>query len=298
MQSVPPFSTPGMKQFFSLASVLCGVLLACLFSSCGDPYEKNLPRFSDIQDLNSSDYRLGMPLGATAMYAGETKLSKARPSYFNSHHAAYSALLQEKIDAYVFDSHTLEYVAANTPDFAILPGSIGTVDIAIGVSPDNATMLQSINEFIDSYKKNGTYKEMYARWIQLGESDDDPYARREVPAMPKITAPTNPTRTLVVGTCSQLEPMCFRIPGEGEEPTLTGFDIELLRRLALHLNVNIELRDMDYVSLINKLASGELDLVIAGLNKTTEREERVLFSKNYIDSRIVALVRSKQVKEK
>lgn len=287
-----------MKQFFSFASILCCVLAACVFSSCGDSYKKDMPQFSDIQDLNSPDYRVGLPLGATAMYEGEIKLSKARPSYFNSHHAAYSALLQNKIEAYVFDSHTLEYVAAHTPDFEILPGNIGTVDIAIGVSPDNATLVASINDFIDAYKANGTYEEMYTRWIQLNNQKDDPYTGYDVPPMPKIETPANPTRTLVVGTCSQLAPMCFQVPGEEGKPTLTGFDMELLRRLALHLNVKIELRDMDYVTLINKLSSGELDLVVAGLNKTTEREERILFSKNYIDSRIVAMVRSTHAKKK
>ena len=287
-----------MKQLFSYASLLCCALAACVFTSCGDPYEKDMPQFSDIQDLNSPDYRVGLPLGATAMYKGETELAKARPSYFNSHHAAYSALLQEKIEAYVFDSHTLEYVAAHTPDFEILPGNIGTVDIAIGISPNNATLVSSINDFIDAYKTNGTYKEMYARWIQLNNQKNDPYSGAGVPVMPKIEAPANPTRTLVVGTCSQLAPMCFPAVNEEGESTLIGFDVELLQRLARHLNARIELRDMDYVTLINKLASGELDLVVAGLNKTAEREERVLFSKNYIDSRIVAMVRSTHAKKK
>jgi ABC-type amino acid transport substrate-binding protein len=53
---------------------------------------------------------------------------------------------------------------------------------------------------------------------------------------------------------------------------------------------------MDYVSMIDKLARGELDIVIAGLNKTDSRMKRgILFSKNYIDSHIVAIVRKAQV---
>ena len=223
------------------------------------------------------------------MYVGEEQFTEARPCYFNSHHAAYSALLQGKIDGYLFDSHTLDYVAANSPDYAVLPGSVGRVDIAIGVAPKNAELLGPINQFIDQYKQDGTYQAMYNRWMKPDSRTETGFVRPDVPEMPQIDAPAAPTRTLVVGTCSQLEPLCFRPRGS---ETYTGFDMELLRRLALHLNVR-------YITMMDELANGELDIVVAGLNKTEERIKRqILFSKNYIDSHIVALVRSAQVPAK
>lgn len=271
--------------------------MAGVFTACDSPYKQKEVEFSKVGDVDSPAIRVGLPLGAKAMHVGEAELKNARLCYFNSHHAAYAALLHQEIDAYLFDSHTLDYVAANRPDFMVLPGAMGIVDIAIGVTPGKEGLLEHINAFIDAYKANGTYDEMYTRWVKLNYEEPGVYTAPEVPDMPQIDQPAAPTRKLVVGICSQLEPMCFLKDPHNRQSELTGFDIELLQRLALHLNAKFELRDLDYVSMMDKLASGELDLVVAGLNKTPEREKRILLSKNYIDSNIVALVRSSQVRK-
>lgn len=291
-----------MKKILSLSVILsCCVLLEGALSSCDSPYDRAEAKFDKAEDLNDNAFRLGLPLGAKSMYVGEEKFTESRPCYFNSHHSAYDALLQGKIDGYLFDSHTLDYVAAHSPDLAILPGSVGTVDIAIGLAPKNADLLEPINQFIAKYKKDGTYEQMYTRWI-AGAKDENAigFEIPEIPAMPQIDAPAAPTRTLVVGTCSQLEPLCFHIPGmEETTDNLSGFDIELLRRLALHLNVRYKIKDMDYITMERQLAEGKIDMVVAGLNKTEERVKRkIIFSNNYIDSDIVVLVRSAQVAPK
>lgn len=288
-----------MNKFLSLSGILsCCILLAGALSSCDSPYEKAEAKFSNAMDLNAESFRLGLPLGAKSMHVGEEKFTNSRHCYFNSHHSAYEALLQGKIDGYLFDSHTLDYVASGSPDFAILPGAVGTVDIAIGLAPKNADLLEPINQFIAKYKKDGTYAQMYERWIAGAKKENTiGFEAPEIPAMPQIDAPAAPTRTLIVGTCSQLEPLCFHIPGTEEtNANLSGFDIELLRRLALHLNVRYIIKDMDYITMERELAEGKLDIVIAGLNKTEERIKRqIIFSNNYIDSDIVVLVRSSQV---
>lgn len=286
-----------MKKFFPLSAFLCCVLVAGVFTACDSPYKQKEVEFSKVGDVDSPAIRVGLPQGAKAMHVGEAELKNARLCYFNSHHAAYAALLHQEIDAYLFDSHTLDYVAANRPEFMVLPGAMGIVDIAIGVTPGKAELLEPVNAFIDAYKANGTYDEMYTRWVKLDCKEPGVYTAPEVPDMPQIDQPAAPTRKLVVGICSQLEPMCFLKDPHNRQSELTGFDIELLQRLALHLNAKFELRDLDYVSMMDKLAKGELDLVVAGLNKTPEREKRILFSKNYIDSNIVALVRSSQVRK-
>lgn len=287
-----------MKKLLSIAGILSCALLAGILSSCDDmPYLKKEPKAAKIEDLNSPDFRVGLALGAKSMYVGEEKLPKARPGYFSSHHTAYDDLKRKKIDAYVFDSHTLDYVAATNEEFTVLPGSIGAVDIAIGVTPGKPELLEPINAFIDAYKADGTYNNMYERWIKVIGIDQNTPEEVAIPPMPEIPAPEAPTRKLVVGVCSQLEPMCFHRPGT-VPAELVGFDMELLRRLALHLNAEIELHDLDYKLMMELLANGELDMVVAGLNRTAAREESILFSKNYINSRIVALVRTGTAAEK
>ena len=287
-----------MKKLFTIASFIGCALLAGIMTSCDDmPYPKKEPKASCIEDLNHPDFRLGLALGARSMYAGEKRMPHARMGYFNSHYAAYDALNRKKIDAYIFDSHTLEYMAATNPEYAVLPGSIGTVDIAIGVSPKQQSLLGLINAFIDEYRATGIYDEMYKRWIQMDGGTPTNSSDLVVQRMPEIEAPAAPERKLVVGVCSQLEPMCYRKPG-AETDELIGFDMELLKRLALHLNASYELRDLDYVTMMHELAAGNLDIVVAGLNRTAVREADIRFSKNYMTARIVALVRASTKSDK
>lgn len=205
--------------------------MAGALCSCDSPYKQEEAKFSEVKDLNDIAFRLGLPLGAKSMHVGEETFTESRHCYFNSHHSAYDALLQGKIDGYLFDSHTLNFVAAGTPDLTVLPGSVGTVDIAVGLAPKNADLLDPINKFIDSYKMDGTYETMYNRRVaRPSDSNFIGYERPDAPVMPEIAAPAAPTRTLVLGTCSQLEPLCYREPGSNEEmQELTGFDIELMR---------------------------------------------------------------------
>ena len=274
------------------AAVLLGIAVFFGgYSNYRDDAEGGAPVLKKLNDLNSGDIRLGLPLGAKAMHVGEAEFTEARTCYFNSHQSAYSALMLGKIDGYLFDSHALDYIATRRPEFTVLPGSVGYVDIAVGVARKNDALLGPINEFIDQYRKDGTYQDMYKRWITPRV---DKEVQFEIPAMPAIAAPSAPTRTLVVGISSQQEPLCF--PRRHENDEYTGFDMELLRRLALHLNVRYVIRDLDYFSLMEELSKGNLDIVIAGLNKTPDRQKRgILFSKNYIDSHIVALVRTSQL---
>lgn len=59
-----------------------------------------------------------------------------------------------------------------------------------------------------------------------------------------------------------------------EGNNLTGFDIELGRRLASWLRRNVEFRIYDYGGLIAAVATGEIDCIMADLNFTPERAEK------------------------
>ena len=70
----------------------------------------------------------------------------------------------------------------------------------------------------------------------------------------------------------------------------------MLRRIASALNARIELHDMDYTTLFEALDEGRIDMGLAGLNKDEKRPDQVIYSKNYIDSYIVAIVHTELVK--
>lgn len=61
-----------------------------------------------------------------------------------------------------------------------------------------------------------------------------------------------------------------------------GFDIDLVRRIGKELGREVEIQDLQFDTLLLKLAAGDLDLVCSGLSFTEERAKKVDFSKPYI----------------
>lgn len=218
-------------------------------------------------------------MGGKATKLSEEQFPKARLAFFSSPRTGCEAVVQRSVDAFLFSSHTLDFIASRDPNLTVLPGVGERVDIAVAFAPEHKELCKEVNQFIARFKKDGTCKQMYDRWFKSSEKPD----------IPEIERPADPTRTIRVGVCSQVPPLCFRTR---DDDSLSGFDIELLRRLSSGLNARIELHDLDFITLFEALDEGRSDMGLAGLNKDDKRPEQVLYSDNYIDSYIVAIVRS------
>ncbi|MEC9489202.1 MAG: basic amino acid ABC transporter substrate-binding protein [Halanaerobium sp.] len=83
-------------------------------------------------------------------------------------------------------------------------------------------------------------------------------------------------KTYVVGTSADFPPFEYKEDGE-----FVGFDMDLIRAIADAQGIDIEIKDMSFDSLIAALKSGNLDIVIAGMTITPEREQNVDFSNPY-----------------
>lgn len=270
-----------MKKYIFIGAIIIAILYFAGFTTA--EREKAPGMLSRLDDLNAPQYRVGVPLGGKSMGVGEQQFSKARVCYFNNPRTAYNAILERKADAFLFSSHSLDFIDARYKDLTVLPGCLDRVDIAIAFNPDKLDLCREVNKFISSFKSDGTYDEMYQRWFKS----------RKLATIPYIEKPKKPARTIRVGTCSQVAPLCFRTRDE----ELSGFDMELLQRLALRLNAHIVLEDLDFTEMFQALDEGRIDMALAGLNKDTNRPDHVLYSKNYIDSYIVAIVHSDLVRK-
>ncbi len=69
-----------------------------------------------------------------------------------------------------------------------------------------------------------------------------------------------------------------------DDSTDTGFagiDVEIAQAIADELEMDLEIQDIDFNSIIPAVTSGKADVGIAGMTKTPEREENVNFSESY-----------------
>lgn len=92
---------------------------------------------------------------------------------------------------------------------------------------------------------------------------------------------------IVVGTSADFPPFEY----VDESGNLAGYDIDLIREIGKRMNLDVEIKDMPFDSLLAAVQEGKVDLVIAGMNYTEERDEKVDFTDPYFESETVLIVR-------
>ncbi|MDN6140008.1 MAG: ABC transporter substrate-binding protein/permease [Tetragenococcus koreensis] len=94
--------------------------------------------------------------------------------------------------------------------------------------------------------------------------------------------------TLTVGTSADNPPKEYIRMNNGEEE-IVGFDIDIAKRIAEELGVELEITNMKFDGLIPSVQAGEFDMALAGFNPTPERKEVISFSDSYHDLPFVIL---------
>lgn len=71
-----------------------------------------------------------------------------------------------------------------------------------------------------------------------------------------------------------------------------GYDVQIARRIAADLGMDLEVVKTDWEGLIPSLLSGNIDLIIAGMSPTAERKTTIDFTDYYYQSELVVVVRA------
>lgn len=78
----------------------------------------------------------------------------------------------------------------------------------------------------------------------------------------------------------------------GSKEYAAGYDVEIAKRIAEGLGMELEIIKTDWDGLVPSLQSGAIDLVIAGMSPTAERKEVIDFTENYYFSDYVIVVKA------
>ena len=84
--------------------------------------------------------------------------------------------------------------------------------------------------------------------------------------------------------CSDIPYAPFEMEAE-EGDGYTGFDIELLEAVAADLGLTTTVKDLPFDGILGALPAGDCDIVGSAVSITPEREEQVLFSESYFESK-------------
>jgi polar amino acid transport system substrate-binding protein len=85
---------------------------------------------------------------------------------------------------------------------------------------------------------------------------------------------------IIVGTSADFPPFEYT----DANGTIIGFDIEMVTTILENLNYTVEVKDIAFDSLIPSLQAGTIDVIVAGMTITDERDEQIDFSISYYEA--------------
>jgi polar amino acid transport system substrate-binding protein len=86
-------------------------------------------------------------------------------------------------------------------------------------------------------------------------------------------------KVLKMGTSSDYPPFEYVDTAVSDE--IIGFDIDLANAITEELGYELEVQDIDFGSLITAMNGGKIDLILAGMTPTPDREKQVDFTDIY-----------------
>ena len=225
--------------------------------------------FRSTDDLDGK--RIGVQLGTVYDLYATKKYPRATVVQFPTYQDVTLAVTAGKVDAGLSDVETLaELMLSNT---ALVPFGepLFSSPVGAGFAKSNTALRSAFNAFLTQIRGNGVYDDMVTRWMKTHD--------RTMPTLP--ATPTN--GVLVVGLSSGGFP--FAAVQNGEH---AGFDIELARRFGASLGKEVRFADQEFGGLIAALISGKVDVIIADMYITDERQKSIDFSEPYFAQANVA----------
>ena len=224
-----------------------------------------MPVYRTMDDLS------GKKIAALTGCFQEALIEKEYPELevlrVDNHADALQALLAKRCEAIVMDDYLFIYHSQSVNGgLATLPEPLVTLELGACFGKDkNVGLRRQFNAFLAQIKADGTYDEIYDRWINHGKEAK----------MPEITVDQT-AEPIRIATFSSAPPLVFIKDGK-----LVGFDVELVTRFAASIGRSVLWSDMNFGALIPALVSGKQDMALAGITITPERTQSIDFSDPY-----------------
>ena len=230
------------------------------------------PLLTSVDDLK--DKRIAVQLGTVYdIYAIKT-FPDATVLQLPTFGEVTLAVSAGKADAGLSDVDTLAEVMRSNPDLVPFGPSLFVSPVAAGFTKKSTDLRLTFNAFLAGLQEDGTYADMVDRWMTKRNTN-----------MPPLSSPGG-NGVLTIGISAGGFP--FSAVQNNE---LAGFDVELGRRFAAHLGREARFANQEFSGLIAALVSGKVDVIIADMYVTEERQKQIDFSDRYFEQDNVVFTR-------
>lgn len=252
--------------------VVIGLILVVALASCGGDKQTTFKSESDVIEH-----------GKMAVMEGSIYDSELAQNYPNANvmrmtaaSDCVEAVLSGKADAMMEMAIQCALIQEKYPQFTLVTNNQFDIEVGAGF-PKGSKLKDDFNAFMREFKQTETFAEIKKRWMN-GNIDKV--------QMPNIPVPTTGTPLVMCTTGSQ-PPMTLMQGAEN-----AGFDIEVARHFAAHMNRPLEIMVVNFQGLISAVESKRADFLMSSTIITEERKKHIDFSEPYfVDHEAVLLLK-------
>ena len=173
------------------------LFLLSFLTACGEKEVENLPVYQTMDDLKGK--KIGVITGAFQEALLEKEYPEVEVLRFDLDTDMIQALFAKRCDALVMDNHIFLYHTQNLKGIKTLDSPLVTAEMGVCFGKgQHVELRQQFNEFLKKIKADGTYDEIYNRWMYHADEAE----------MPEIQMPEG-GEPIRVATNSTAPPLVF-----------------------------------------------------------------------------------------
>lgn len=241
-------------------------------AACGGESKK----VASVADLKGAV--VGVQQGTTGdLEASNEEYGVKEVKRFSKGSEAVQALKQGKVDCVIIDSQPAKKFVEKNDDLMILEEEFVEEKYAMCLAKENTALLEEINSALAELTANGTVDEIMSHYV--GEDADQKH----------YESPADVDRSkgkLVMATNAEFEPYEYH---EGD--AIVGIDPDMVQAICDVLGYELEIKDMEFDSILPAVQSGKADFGAAGMTVTEERLKNAAFTDTYANASQVIIVK-------
>ena len=251
-----------MKKLICAIAILTAVVFVLFFVGCGSKAEKKL--FTKLADFSGA--KVASMSGAVFADYINPVIPNVTHVYYNTLPDMAQALRSGKVDAISLDMPVALYLVAQNPDLVLFPEVVADDRYGFAVIKGSDLGVKG-NEVLQKLWKDGTIADLIGIWFSADET------KKILPALNHKSDYNGSAGTIIYGCETTYAPSTYI--GPGNKPT--GYELDIVTRIAYELNMKVEFVPMAFAGLLPALVSGKVNMVGGCMSITEERKKSVDF---------------------